>query len=199
MNKASRLFDQICSKGLPNWYQALSELDDYEKVELRSHQNGFVKCILGNYPDGSRLRLHLWSKNIPSNIHNHRWDFRGVVLKGELEELVYLEDDRMSEPGEYALYHANRSNLVDAGRRLTIKLAAKTHLPNGSAYMRGASLLHAVTSPDSGSISLVASDPPRDARKAKVLLPIEELPRQIDENIHWMHRNEFLNLLQSRI
>jgi hypothetical protein len=49
------------------------------------HDNGFVKILLGDQPDGSAWRLHVWEgMSGPSNIHSHRWDFTSRVLVGSL-------------------------------------------------------------------------------------------------------------------
>lgn len=54
------------------------------------HPNGFVKLPLARTSDGrTRLFLHVWrAESSDADIHDHRWSFTSVVLRGELSHTV---------------------------------------------------------------------------------------------------------------
>ncbi|MFD8395996.1 hypothetical protein ACFV2N_44100 [Streptomyces sp. NPDC059680] len=54
------------------------------------HPNGFVKLPLARTGDGStRLFLHVWrAESMDADVHDHRWAFSSVVLRGELFHTV---------------------------------------------------------------------------------------------------------------
>lgn len=62
-----------------------------QRPSARLHTNGFLKVRLATYADGSRLRAHFWDEESAENLHSHRWTYDGLVLHGELEELLYEE------------------------------------------------------------------------------------------------------------
>ncbi|MFI2613727.1 hypothetical protein [Streptomyces sp. NPDC018584] len=54
------------------------------------HPNGFVKLPLARTGDGAaRLFLHVWrADSIDADVHDHRWAFASVVLRGELSHTL---------------------------------------------------------------------------------------------------------------
>lgn len=54
------------------------------------HPNGFVKLPLARTDDGAtRLFLHVWrADSLDADVHDHRWAFASVVLRGELSHTL---------------------------------------------------------------------------------------------------------------
>ncbi|QKW06319.1 hypothetical protein HUT18_07795 [Streptomyces sp. NA04227] len=54
------------------------------------HPNGFVKLPLARTEDGAtRLFLHVWrADSVDGDVHDHRWPFASVVLRGELSHTL---------------------------------------------------------------------------------------------------------------
>lgn len=62
------------------------------------HDNGFLKLHLFDSSDRrKRARVHIWNSpspaNADANVHDHRYDFRSVILSGELENIRYMVDE----------------------------------------------------------------------------------------------------------
>lgn len=76
----------------PLWRSALASdtLTQRWAACSEHHPNEFVKFVLQEWPDGSRLRLHVWQRRSPrSDVHNHRWDFVSMPLVGSFQEHLY--------------------------------------------------------------------------------------------------------------
>lgn len=112
------------------------------------HDNGFEKIVLGR-ASGSPLKLvlHVWKADDASesdNIHNHRWEFASIVLRGALRLDLYEADPdgesypvlRYLSPGE-----GNAYRLEPAGS-MAVSVSASVTLAAGSAYSWTAGLLH---------------------------------------------------------
>ncbi|UNO42196.1 hypothetical protein [Streptomyces sp. MST-110588] len=70
------------------------------------HPNGFVKLPLAQTDDGAiRLFLHVWrADSIDADVHDHRWPFSSLVLRGEvshtLTEVTVISGSAGSRSGE---------------------------------------------------------------------------------------------------
>ncbi|WP_367389743.1 hypothetical protein [Lewinella sp. LCG006] len=125
------------------------------------HSNYFDKIVLYKSPiNNFSLRLHIWDDfNYPefkSDIHNHRWDFCSVVLKGVIEETVY---SKILDEGD--LIEMDFSTSKNSTRKYKRKNNAtlipryKTRLEQGMCYTKFSDELHDVVSLSSYSATLM--------------------------------------------
>jgi hypothetical protein len=72
------------------------------------HPLGFLKIVLTAYPNGAKLRLHVWpdgrEHDVEQDIHDHFWDFCSIVLNGEMEFVDFLPADDGDDYFHYRLY-----------------------------------------------------------------------------------------------
>ena len=88
----------LAQQGLVSMFLKLA-LSDQEQLRLiasrsYAHYNNFDKIVLLSCPDSPYdLRLHVWwpdeCQSARENIHDHKWDFSSVVLKGEYYFEIY--------------------------------------------------------------------------------------------------------------
>lgn len=79
-----------CAGLRPLLTRLIASPEELGRVASRSyaHDNGFTKIVLvSGRESGNALRMHVWPGGSADegNIHNHCWDFRSVVLSGQLE------------------------------------------------------------------------------------------------------------------
>lgn len=57
-----------------------------QESQAIAHPNGFVKLPLAQTSDGAtRLFLHVWrADSVDADVHDHRWSFSSLVLRGEV-------------------------------------------------------------------------------------------------------------------
>jgi hypothetical protein len=54
-------------------------------VVAHAHPNGFLRLNFGSDQAGDVVRIHRWTADsVDSDIHNHRWAYRSLALKGEI-------------------------------------------------------------------------------------------------------------------
>jgi hypothetical protein len=122
---------------------------DVEAISTRSylHNNGFLKVVLRDYPDGSALRLHVWmNPEEESDIHSHRWPFMSRVLSGQVEQALFS----VTDGGESLRYsHSSRKHgtgysLTPVGQA-TAALNARFTMEPGFTYTLSPAAYHSVT------------------------------------------------------
>lgn len=104
-----------------------------------SHRLGFDKIILEVCP-AYQLHLHIWwprSTPFKDGIHNHKFNFTSHILKGHLEEEIYVRSDK---DGILMHEYLALSNAVKSSDRFQykgrnqIKCISKTTRPEGTTY-----------------------------------------------------------------
>lgn len=91
-----------------------------EAVRAYEHENGFEKVTLGRDPvTGALLRAHFWSRvgsaeqaRPAGNLHNHRWDFASMVLRGGLRIARFVESLE-GEPFTHYRYWPDRGDALE--------------------------------------------------------------------------------------
>ncbi|MFJ1590519.1 hypothetical protein ACIOD0_09775 [Kitasatospora albolonga] len=149
------------------------------------HPNGFAKLPVAVVPGTrQRLFLHVWlGDGEDSHIHNHRWDFTSIVLRGRVDNtLIDVGPD-----GEGPRYRAIRHSPDEGGFRFDGRSApevgiAALHtvaLPERAAYAMDARTLHRVRA-GRGTMTFVARGMP-SRTYSDVLLdgPAEDGPRRM--------------------
>lgn len=133
------------------------------------HPNGFVKLPLARADDGRfRLFLHVWrEESSDADIHDHRWPFSSVVLRGELSHTVMdvtvasdstdIEEGKEHPAGSFlvARYHSDgdsyrfdtsrRERAVVADRRTYAVPAAARYDMDAFVFHRAHALAGAMT------------------------------------------------------
>jgi len=113
------------------------------------HRNGFDKIVLASPPGSSlKLVLHLWEHGDLDgeidHIHNHRWDFASIVLRGTLQYELYKSDPRGTRYSklQYQRLPRSRSYELAPCGSMTVSAQATANLTTGSTYTWDATLLH---------------------------------------------------------
>ncbi|SCD50586.1 hypothetical protein GA0115244_1048126 [Streptomyces sp. DvalAA-19] len=149
------------------------------------HPNGFVKLPVALVPGtGRRLFLHVWlGDGEDSHIHNHRWDFTSIVLRGRVDNtLIDVGPD-----GDGPRYRAIRHSPDDGGFRFDGRGAPEVGvtalrtvaLPERAEYAMDARTLHRVRA-EGGTMTFVARGMPSRTH-SDVLLdgPAEDGPHRM--------------------
>lgn len=123
------------------------------------HPNSFSKIVLlaGRAPSW-KLRMHLWwprqvvPKHAAEHIHNHRWDFASVLLRGSYvaQEFVVDEEKEQDETGLYRYEYfspegGDAFRLVLRGRA-AVRPVLHAILPPGTSYVIHHEILHQIVS-----------------------------------------------------
>ena len=71
--------------------RVIATMDDIDHLldDCYEHPNGFTRIALPVPAGLGRARLHVFSSGKESDLHNHRWPYVSVVLRGTLSEEVY--------------------------------------------------------------------------------------------------------------
>jgi hypothetical protein len=125
------------------------------------------------------LRLHVWDRDLRaedvSELHTHPWDFRSLVVAGQVENRRYVEIDG-GEPNfnKQEIFCGQGGGLVD-GDPTPVKISAlptEIFLP-GDVYTQKAEEIHRST-PRSGTVTIVERHFKEDADHAFVFWPLGE-------------------------
>lgn len=198
MNEAlDALMDTANAPGA-NWFTRLERVVDGRDVLATGHANGFWKVVLRRFSDGSKLRLHVWSHAHVGNAHDHRWDFNGAVLQGALLETCYTSVPE-NDGTEHQVYEVRSNQLFDTARVESLRATGTTLLVPGCMYWRRAGLVHSVVAHAPDTVSLVATERPRDDRHALVLCPKGRAPVAAAMTPRELSASEFLKVLKHRL
>lgn len=176
MSDALEVFESFHRDDSSHWFDSIGRFIHGHEIKATAHPNGFLKFTLREYPDGSKLRLHVWSNAQPANVHDHRWDFAAMVLQGELYETCFLPSGMDNDVSYYRVYSVISGELIDTGRIQSLRLASTNTLAPGSIYTRTSNLLHAVVATQENTVSLVATQRAIDGHRATVLSPVGQIP-----------------------
>lgn len=186
------------STSSPNeqWPIRLREVVSGNDVTTSGHANGFWKITLRRFSDGSRLRLHVWTRALPGNIHNHRWDFSSVVLRGSLTETFFL-NSTTSEGDLHSVFELQSNQLRETERSCRLITLGTSTLVPGVTYWRLGTLFHSVAALGAGTISMVATSHPEEDRVAEVLCPSGGKPFVGNADQHELKAEEFFAILST--
>lgn len=111
------------------------------------HDNGFAKIIIATSPvSGMKAVLHVWPNDTGTagdNIHNHRWDFASVVLRGELQVEIYARTDGESYPAfSYKSPSGGDTYSLEPNGPISAARVALIQLPRTSTYSWDHQVLH---------------------------------------------------------
>ncbi len=120
------------------------------------HPNRFSKIVLLEGADPVwRLRLHLWwpqrdvPERDPEHIHNHRWDFGTMLLRGSYlaQEFVAAEDgDEELYRYEYFSPEGGDTFRLSPKGRIVLRQVLNAQLPAGASYVISHRVLHRIIS-----------------------------------------------------
>jgi hypothetical protein len=117
------------------------------------HPLGHDKIMLLNTDPTFRLRLHAWwPDRTPGveHVHQHRFDFASVVLRGGYEMQVFQVADSGTQMIEYHQYTSPEEKewRLDAAGPACLQLTATTIMSEGTSYGLTSDDLHRVIVPD---------------------------------------------------
>ncbi|MDO7883431.1 hypothetical protein [Antiquaquibacter soli] len=138
-----------------------------DRIPASRHENGFEKLTLGVDPaTGALIRAHFWSRvdsesdaATVGNLHNHRWDFASLVLRGELRIATYVESSA-GEDYYYYRYWPERGDELEFIGVTRLARYAIVSLGAGSEYDEPAEEIHHA-SPRAGvdTVTVMARSP----------------------------------------
>jgi hypothetical protein len=132
-----------------------NNVNDLAKISFH-HPLGFSKLVLrGTTHWEPQIRMHIWHSTKTSDIHDHPWNFRSLVLKGALENRFY----RLGNGRNY-----NRLNCFSSGTRngfsftqqgsIGVRLIQRKTVRVGQQYSGNMNLLHSSSATQKETISL---------------------------------------------
>jgi hypothetical protein len=114
------------------------------------HPLGYSKIVLWEGESGQRIRLHSW-KNLQRpirdlDVHDHYWDFRSIILSGEV---VFSEFDVVAKGDEYTKYSmipvGNGAYDIEARGRSYLTICGDSSVVAKSQYAISSSVLHSTS------------------------------------------------------
>jgi hypothetical protein len=148
----------------------MSEPELLKKIQDSSykHDNGFAKIILlqGKH---FKLRYHLFNvvDDVPmENVHNHRWCFASVVLKGNLKTHLFAPNNNEGEPVMLYKYISNKiQNKYETKfiKKTFLKKTMEHEYAQGSSYLMDTITLHRIVlAPNTTTHTLILTGKPQD-------------------------------------
>lgn len=136
-------------------------IDDVMKKNITLHGLGFIQIQLS-----AGQRLHVWHPELPrrscfehSSIHNHRFDFRSLILIGEQNDTPYMLQP--SQAGSHVLYLHEGARQAGGGRPWTpdglvdMKACNETPWPPGTTYFCKAFNFHSTRPGGDGRVATI--------------------------------------------
>lgn len=129
----------------------LSNKTDLLEIANQSyeHANGFIKIVLFDERPKAMIRIHLWpeGKDINSDIHNHPWDFSGVVISGEYTWAIF--DDSGNLGTSFHMYNCvysddYRGHIFENLEEKKLRKVLDFDLKKGARYNSDGKLFHSV-------------------------------------------------------
>jgi hypothetical protein len=130
---------------------------------------GMLRLYLG----GNR-RLHIWDERYAnegvSEMHTHPWDFRSLVVAGEVTNIRYMKDGDIPF-FEQTIRCGEGGGLVDGPQRAWLRALDSETYTEQETYTQEASEIH-VSHPLSGTVTIVKRTFKSDTEHAYVYWPI---------------------------
>lgn len=135
-----------------------------DEVPAFNHENGFEKLTLGLDPvTGALLRAHFWGRvdsDVPAqevgNLHNHRWSFASMVLRGELRVAKFAESNEGDEFTHYRYWPERGDELELVGRSRLLQVVLDLYSA-GTEYQEPADEIHhASPCPGTNTVTVMA-------------------------------------------
>lgn len=142
--------------------EALSRVAD----RSYSHPLGYEKIVLEHGADGARVRFHLWGKaesRSYSDIHDHYWDFRSLILFGAI---TFREYEVARQPrGPYSRYRmrpiGNGAHVLCYEGLASLRQMRELCVCEGDQYELGDTVLHSAQC-HGPTLTLVLQGPPKE-------------------------------------
>ena len=169
-------------------------------ASTQKHDNGFDKIVLcSSASTGLKLVLHLWHADgitDEDNIHDHRWDFASVVLRGQLQCDIY----QLEPTGDhYSTFSYESSGGAETyvfrptGTTTAVKRVALT-IASSSTYTWGHPILHrAYAIASSATATIVVQGPP--VRTATRVLLRARRPMQAHNSVQRLGTPELTRVI----
>ncbi len=168
--RTERMLQLLCGFGTPHELAWLVRhvLQDPERLTAAArlsytHYNGFDKLVLmSSRTLGYKLRMHVWwgkpAQQGIENIHNHRWDFCSVLVKGGYRAQEFRPGTGAGEEEflEYQYFSPAGAKTYQVKRVGTARLdcTADYVVEAGEAYFLPHDVLHRVLESHGPTISL---------------------------------------------
>lgn len=142
----------------------------FERVleESYRHNNGFHKLVMRTFPDGTKIRMHLYepAKVPKEHVHDHRWAFTSAVLAGHLRMDRFEYADSSNVVYDAFRYSADKTGgrfgLEPIGKR-AIRFVEECVFRAGDVYRMQPEELHRIQArsrSSSPTITLMTTHPP---------------------------------------
>lgn len=112
------------------------------------HDNGFDKIVMATSSiSGMKVVLHIWQgsgEDGMDNIHDHRWDFASVVLRGELQTEIYrsASDGESYQAFSYQSPSGGATYRFEPTGAIAVTRVALLRLARTSTYLWDHQILH---------------------------------------------------------
>lgn len=156
-----------------------------------THYNGFDKIVIvpKNNKNLFELRLHVWwesrSTRYAENIHDHKWDFSSVILKGGYDYEIF-ELGKAGEKGEKMaeFLFTTREGKQEystpfQGQKLLV-CTTRGSIQQGDSYFLRHDVLHRISSERSQTTMTLVVQGPEVKRSARIFADERILPRKIE-------------------
>lgn len=126
-------------------------LNFINEISVQIHPLGFYVLKLGQIDDDLNIRLHIWNNKLtPQNlelmVHNHIFDMKSFVLKGEIINKEYeliCDENKVTKNQLYKVnYSNNNSILIKSESNFTLLETKQSTIKKGHSYKIDAGVFH---------------------------------------------------------
>lgn len=194
LNLHEGLSDLVNQQFVSNLLEAIL-VDDKHLGSIASrsyaHYNNFDKLVLiSSLEPRYDLRMHVWwpkpYTKATENIHNHKWDFSSVLLKGSYSFELYEESTNGREMYEYDYVTRSGSDTYQMPflRRANLELMSEGCMRAGDSYSLPHNILHRVICDHSTTtVSLIIRGRKKKDRASVFTQEISEIDQTIDSPV----------------
>ncbi|UFH60467.1 hypothetical protein [Sulfurovum mangrovi] len=146
------------------------------QIDFFWHPLGF---IIGTYLNNGRekIRIHIWPKDggkkqLPYwNIHDHIFDLKSWVLKGEITNIEYdvINDNSSTKCFYDVKYIENQSLMTKSEQHISYKISKKETYAEGEIYTIDAGIFHTSEKTNIGNALTVVLSINTDIKTPKVI------------------------------
>jgi hypothetical protein len=121
------------------------------ELSIQIHPLGFYAIKLGQPEKGINIRLHIWNNKLQPQsmelmVHNHIFDMKSFVLKGEIfnKEYELMNAEVCSNENQFykVQYENNQSSLIKLETTGDLIETKKIAVKEGSSYVVSAGVFH---------------------------------------------------------
>lgn len=121
------------------------------------------------------LRMHVWHHDFrfpkASTMHNHPWDFRSLIVAGELKQMRYVKDKGGDWFNTATIRCGEGGAIVSESKRIKLAGCAMERYGEGQTYSELAEEIHE-SFPTNGTVTLVRRIFKQDKDHAQVFWPV---------------------------